>query len=427
METPIIEIKSVGKRYNINHHLGGYVTLRDVIANTFKSPLKFLKAKAKKIAGIDTKEDFWALKDVSFNVQKGEVIGIIGPNGSGKSTLLKILSQITPPTEGEIIIQGKVGSLLEVGTGFHGELSGRENIFLNGAILGMSKKEIREKFDRIVEFSGIGKFIDTPVKYYSSGMYVRLAFSVAAHMDPDILIIDEVLAVGDMEFQKKCLGKMDDITKEEGRTILFVSHNMDAIEKLCKRCIVLKNGSIDYIGGVEESINRYMENSRDVKKTWEEGDPRPPQGPGIFSRFLSVKIQNDSGLQTDTFKMGEPITVILDFEIKKQNRLVEIGFHVQNMMNTNLYSFTGEWEGLPKTFDAGKHRIICRVESLLCFPGSYGITPWILESGGGVDQKIEHAVPCNVTYNDVTGHEPDYIHANMGVYQKSEWKLEKLV
>jgi lipopolysaccharide transport system ATP-binding protein len=212
LNSPIIQVKGIGKKYNITHQQGGYITLRDIIANAIKSPLSFLKKKTKNILGLETKEIFWALKDINFEVQKGEVIGIIGRNGAGKSTLLKILSQITPPTTGEIRINGTVGSLLEVGTGFHPELTGRENIFLNGAILGIKKKDIVKKFDEIVKFADIEKFLDTPVKYYSSGMYVRLAFSVAAHMDTDILIIDEVLAVGDAEFQKKCLGKMEEIT-----------------------------------------------------------------------------------------------------------------------------------------------------------------------------------------------------------------------
>ena len=256
---PIIEVKNIGKKYNISHRPGGYLTLRDVLANVFKNPFRFLQRKVKVAAGIGKTEEFWALKDVSFNVEKGEVVGIIGANGAGKSTLLKILSQITPPTEGEIKINGRVGSLLEVGTGFHPELTGRENIFLNGAILGMGREEIAKKFDEIVEFSGVEKFLDTPVKYYSSGMYVRLAFSVAAHMEPDVLVIDEVLAVGDAEFQKKCLGKMDEITREEGRTILFVSHNIGAIQSLCKRCLLLKNGEIVKSGATKEVIEFYMQ------------------------------------------------------------------------------------------------------------------------------------------------------------------------
>ena len=263
----IIEVKNLGKKYNIAHQRGGYVALRDVLTNILKNPFRFAKDKTKKSLGIGTKEEFWALNDVNFEVNKGEVIGIIGKNGAGKSTLLKILSKITPPTTGEIKISGRVGSLLEVGTGFHPELTGRENIFLNGAILGMTRHEIAKKFDQIVEFSGIEKFLDTPVKYYSSGMYVRLAFSVAAHMEPDILIVDEVLAVGDAEFQKKCLGKMEEVTKQEGRTILFVSHNMDAIQNLCQRCILLNNGKIQAIGQTDEVVKTYLGNRNSARQT----------------------------------------------------------------------------------------------------------------------------------------------------------------
>lgn len=201
--------------------------------------------------------EFWALRDINFEIKKGDAVGIIGKNGAGKSTLLKILSRITPPTTGKVSISGKVASLLEVGTGFHQELTGRENIFMNGAILGMKQAEIKRKFDEIVDFSGIEKFIDTPVKHYSSGMYVRLAFAVAAHLDPEILIIDEVLAVGDAEFQKKCLGKMEDVAKNQGRTVLFVSHNMTAVESLCKKSIVLKNGQVVFSGSSTEGINFY--------------------------------------------------------------------------------------------------------------------------------------------------------------------------
>ena len=257
---PIIEVKNLGKKYNINHQLGRYVSLRDVIASVFKNPFRFLKDKAKSVAGINTKEEYWALKGLNFNINGGEVIGIIGRNGAGKSTLLKIISQITPPTTGEIRIRGRVGSLLEVGTGFHPELTGRENILLNGAILGMTKKEIVRKFDQIVEFAGIDKFLDTPVKYYSSGMYVRLAFSVAAHMEPDILIVDEVLAVGDTEFQKKCLGKMDEISKTQGRTILFVSHNMGVIQSLCKKTILLEKGELKMFDDTDKVIHYYLNN-----------------------------------------------------------------------------------------------------------------------------------------------------------------------
>src|SRR5512140_3709578 len=233
MDKPIIEIKNLGKRYDIAHMKGGYVALRDVVASAAKRPFSFLKHKTKQAVGLEKKEAFWALKDVSFTVNKGEVVGVIGANGAGKSTLLKILSQITPPTEGEVILRGRVGSLLEVGTGFHPELTGRENIFLNGAILGMKKKEIAKKFDEIVEFAGIGKFLDTPVKYYSSGMYVRLAFSVAVFLTPEILLLDEILSVGDSSFQQKSRAKMMELLAS-GATIVFVSHNDEAVRQICK-------------------------------------------------------------------------------------------------------------------------------------------------------------------------------------------------
>ena len=252
---PIIEVNNLGKCYNIGEKQR-YLALRDTLTNVIKSPLAWFGSK---MNGSNPENEFWALNDLNFTVEQGEVLGIIGRNGAGKSTLLKILSQITPPTTGEIRLHGRVGSLLEVGTGFHPELSGRENIFLNGAILGMRKKEIEKKFDEIVDFAGVEKFLDLPVKRYSSGMYVRLAFAVAAHLKPDILIIDEVLAVGDAEFQKKCLAKMKDVTTKDGRTVLFVSHNIGAIQQLCTRAILLDQGLLVNQGEVNKVIESYQE------------------------------------------------------------------------------------------------------------------------------------------------------------------------
>ena len=241
---PILEIQNISKKYRIQHQAGGYLSLRERMLDVFKFKQ-------------NEKEDFWALKDVSFDVQPGESIGIIGRNGAGKSTLLKVLSKITPPTTGKIITRGRIASLLEVGTGFHPELTGRENIFFNGSLLGMKRKEIETKFDEIVDFSGVEKFLDTPLKHYSSGMQLRLAFAVAAFLEPEILIIDEVLAVGDAEFQKKCLGKMEDVSKS-GRTILFVSHDLAAVEKLCARAILLQAGSIHMMAGSASVVNHYL-------------------------------------------------------------------------------------------------------------------------------------------------------------------------
>lgn len=260
MSKPIIEVENLGKCYRIGANKEPYLSLRDEVAKFISRFLPGNKDNA------PSEQDFWALNDVSFSVQEGEAVGIIGRNGAGKSTLLKILSQITPPTKGKITMRGRVASLLEVGTGFHPELTGRENIFLNGAILGMSRGEIRRKFDEIVSFAEVEKFLDTPVKRYSSGMYVRLAFAVAAHLEPEILVVDEVLAVGDAEFQRKCLGKMSEVAKC-GRTVLFVSHNMSAIKNLCPKAILLDKGEVSIIGDSELCINTYLESSTKRKGT----------------------------------------------------------------------------------------------------------------------------------------------------------------
>ena len=258
--TPIIKVENLSKSYIINHEgQERYTALRDVIANKAKQIFSFPRSLSAFHGGGEREaEEFWALKEINFEINQGDRVGIIGRNGAGKSTLLKILSRITEPTSGSINIKGRVASLLEVGTGFHAELTGRENIFLNGAILGMSRTEIRKHFDAIVDFAEVEKFLDTPVKRYSSGMYVRLAFAVAAHLEPEILIVDEVLAVGDAQFQKKCLGKMEDVSKNEGRTVLFVSHNLNSLKALCSSGIFLESGIIKYTGDIMNTVNNYL-------------------------------------------------------------------------------------------------------------------------------------------------------------------------
>lgn len=246
---PIIEVHKIGKQFKIHHNKQPYLSLRDNIVQYIKNPLSLFQA---------SDEEFWALKDVSFTVLPGESIGIIGKNGAGKSTLLKILSRITPPSEGRIVLRGRVASLLEVGTGFHPELTGRENVYFNGAILGMQRQEIKKKFDAIVDFAGVEKFIDTPLKHYSSGMQLRLAFAVAAFLEAEILVVDEVLAVGDAEFQKKCLGKMEDVTKNEGRTVLFVSHNMGALRMLCEKSILVEKGNLIEFAETFNVVEKYL-------------------------------------------------------------------------------------------------------------------------------------------------------------------------
>jgi lipopolysaccharide transport system ATP-binding protein len=284
----VIRIENLGKKYTIDHQSnGGYTTLRDRITETAKFLSdSFLRQKT----AMHFREEFWALKDVSFEIKQGDRVGIIGRNGAGKSTLLKLLSRITEPTTGEIGIQGRVASLLEVGTGFHPELTGRENIYLNGAVLGMGKIEIKQKFDEIVAFAEVEKFLDTPVKRYSSGMYVRLAFAVAAHLEPEILIVDEVLAVGDSEFQKKCLGKMQDVSQQQGRTVLFVSHNMDAIQRLCSQCVLLEHGQLVAQGETTNIVAKYLshQSSKASPNDWIDVSQASRIGTGE-ARFVAVQ------------------------------------------------------------------------------------------------------------------------------------------
>ncbi len=378
MTTPIITATNIGKKYNITHTRGGYIALRDVLMNVFKNPFSFLKGKAKEIIGRDTKEEFWALRGVNFEIQRGEVIGIIGRNGAGKSTLLKILSQITPPTTGEIKMHGTVGSLLEVGTGFHPELTGRENIFLNGAILGMKKKEIAKKFDEIVSFAGIEKFLDTPVKYYSSGMYVRLAFSVAAHMEPDILIIDEVLAVGDAEFQKKCLNKMKNITKDQGRTILFVSHNMGAIKNLCPRSILLEKGELVSIGNTSDILDLYLNS-----KTKQNPDENITTG----SILKNIKVTNQK--EESVVTSGDTLNIRLKYETSYNTKIdgARVVFTVVNTTTQQvvlmLDSFVSSdtWEGGIEP----QGEILCTTDSVGLTEGEYSIHADFIIQGTSIE------------------------------------------
>lgn len=374
--SPAIQVKGISKKYSINHQQGGYIALRDVIANIFKNPFTFLKTKTKEVLGIETKEEFWALKNVNFDIMKGEVIGIIGRNGAGKSTLLKILSQITPPTTGEIKINGTVGSLLEVGTGFHPELTGRENIFLNGAILGMKKKDIVKKFDEIVKFADIEKFLDTPVKHYSSGMYVRLAFSVAAHMETDILIIDEVLAVGDAEFQKKCLGKMNDITKEEGRTILFVSHNMGAVKQLCDKVIILKDGKMEFVGQSKKGIDIYLNTGLSLlsERKWVNLMSAPGDNLTKISRVFSHK---ENGKLADIFDITKKIGITFEYEVFENGHSFTHGLNVYNEDGINVFN-SHDINGSEKR-NKGKYSSTVWITENLLSEGTFSIGVAILK------------------------------------------------
>lgn len=313
----VIKVENLGKKYIISHQQERYTALRDVMADTTKRAIKKVIGKGEILP---KKEEFWALKNVSFEVNQGDRIGIIGRNGAGKSTLLKLLSKITEPTEGRIKIKGKIASLLEVGTGFHPELTGRENIYLNGAILGMGKVEINKKFDEIVAFSEVENFLDTPVKRYSTGMYVRLAFSVAAHLKTDILVIDEVLAVGDAQFQKKCYAKMDEIGRT-GKTIFFVSHNMTSIRDLCTKGILLKSGRILNYGNIQECIDLYMNNitsSHDSEWRGEIGD----ENVKLLHTWVR-SLDNENGLHT-----AASIEIGIEVDIKKRIKDLILGFRL---------------------------------------------------------------------------------------------------
>ena len=320
-------------------------------------------------------EYVWALKDINFKVKQGEVLGIIGRNGAGKSTLLKILSRTTAPTTGTVKIKGRVASLLEVGTGFHPELSGRDNIFLNGAILGMSKKETKRKFEEIVDFAGVERYIDTPVKRYSSGMYVRLAFSVAAHLEPEILIVDEVLAVGDSEFQKKCLGKMKDVSNKEGRTILFVSHNMSAVKSLCNSILIIKNGNVDFIGETEEGISNYIKTTSD-KNELSLSSREDREGSGKF-RFEGIELKNEKNEITDTFFCNEQTEIKIRFsnqQIDLSRIIITVG--IKDLYNELIAFFSSDEMGF--TLKDNSDEFILRIPHLALRPGNYSV--WLFAS-----------------------------------------------
>ena len=325
MSNAVIAVEGLGKRYRIRHQQQRhrYLALRDLIAE--KTQSVFRRSHISSVVS-PAYEDFWALKEVSFEIRRGEVVGIIGRNGAGKSTLLKVLSRITEPTEGRVRIRGGAASLLEVGTGFHPELTGRENIFLNGAILGMKRKEIKSKFDEIVAFAEAEKFLDTPVKHYSSGMYVRLAFAVAAHLEPEILTVDEVLAVGDAQFQRKCLGKMDEVAKG-GRTVLFVSHQMAAVKRLCSRGLVLTNGRLAFDGPAPAAIDDYLGTLREDHAEQALGQRKDREGNGRI-RFEKVCVTNDKNVRQNRASSGQAVRIRIWYSNLSGKDIENVSFHV---------------------------------------------------------------------------------------------------
>ncbi|HVT88210.1 MAG TPA: ABC transporter ATP-binding protein [Tepidisphaeraceae bacterium] len=388
-----IRVEGLGKEYQLGE-FEPYKTLRDVIVGAGQRLI------GKEASQARQDSSFWALKDVSFEVKQGEMIGIIGPNGAGKSTLLKILSRITEPTEGQIELRGRVGSLLEVGTGFHPELTGRENIFLNGAILGMTRVEIARRFDEIVAFSEIEQFLDTPVKRYSSGMYVRLAFAVAAHLEPEILIVDEVLSVGDQSFQNKCLGKMSHVAND-GRTILFVSHNMAAVEALCDSGLLLRNGKVRMIGETAGVIEKYLQDgacsSYDIDLTSHAG--RAPQGSVTLKR---LRMTDDVGATLGGLHLGQPATFEVHLASERRLPEVSVAIHISSSIGQRVVSLHSRYQ-CPRQISVDGHTVVrCRMDSCQLIPGTYSIVLSVDSIGQRVD-RIESGLGFEVAPRDVYG------------------------
>jgi lipopolysaccharide transport system ATP-binding protein len=365
MTEPVIRVENLSKRYRIGLAPQKYQTLSENITNALGAPLRAIRRVQTPAAG--AADTVWALRDVSFDVQQGQVLGIIGRNGAGKSTLLKVLSRITEPTEGQVTLRGRVGSLLEVGTGFHPELTGRENIYLNGAILGMRRTEIERKFDEIVEFSEVGQFIDTPVKRYSSGMYLRLAFAVAAHLEPEILVVDEVLAVGDAEFQKKCIGKMSDVA-QQGRTVLFVSHNMSAILRLTEETIVIDKGRLALRAPTPQAVDYYMAAGFDRagERIWA-ADEVPADATPF--KPIALRARNPQGVAVDTLRSTDPITIEIEYQLDAPITGLRVGIYLLTMRGE--YVFTSFDTDDPAQFDQFGTRLSGHYISRATIPANF--------------------------------------------------------
>lgn len=423
MDDIAIRVENLGKLYHIGEHQP-YKTLSDAITNLFTAGMRRLKQNFK--SKDKTPNYIWALKDVSFEIKRGEVVGVIGRNGAGKTTLLKILSRITPPTEGYAEVRGRVGSLLEVGTGFHPELTGRDNIYLNGAILGMRKQEINRKFDEIVAFAELEKFIDTPVKYYSSGMYVRLAFAVAAHLEPEILLVDEVLSVGDSQFQKKCLGKMGDVSKE-GRTVLFVSHNMAAVNRLCQKAIWIDGGWLRMIGTTDNVVSVYLSTGTAIQgqRIWEDRK-RAPWNEKIWLR--SVRILNPEGQVSSALDYRRHFYVEISYEIFSPLSNMQVGFWILTSDGIVVFG-AGDRENsqwLEKVRTPGKYISRCKVPGMFLNSGMYMINATVNFLGDGTVIMEENALGFYIEQTEAPLHSSQATWRPPGVLCLSlEWEISK--
>ncbi len=427
--TTAISVKNLSKQYVIGaaETKFRYNMLRDVIVDTVYAPVRLAKALVGKSERRANRNFIWALDDVSFDLEEGKVLGIVGRNGAGKSTLLKILSRVTEPTRGTVMVRGRVGSLLEVGTGFHPELTGRENIYMNGAILGMKRAEIDSKFDEIVDFSEVSQFIDTPVKRYSSGMYLRLAFAVAAHLEPEILVVDEVLAVGDAEFQKKCLGKMGDVA-QQGRTVLFVSHNMSAILRLTQEAIVLNKGKLVMRAPTQEAVDFYLSSGQAQagERTWD-ADEVPANAAPFTPIRLTVK--DRSGKVVETIRSTEPVTLEFEYRLSAEVKGLRIGMYVSTMRGEYvLTSFDTDEPKLYEKFDtrkAGRYISRATLPADIFNEGRYSVG--VNASSFGVRRYFmdENALAFNVDISGAPG--TQWPEPRVGpIRPRLEWKIEKI-
>jgi lipopolysaccharide transport system ATP-binding protein len=418
-----IRVENLGKLYRIGRR-ESYQTMRDSLTEACTAPFRRLRSLFKSSpAEANSNNHIWALKDVSFEIKQGEVVGIIGRNGAGKSTLLKIFSRITEPTEGYAEIKGRVASLLEVGTGFHAELTGRENIYLNGAILGMRKAEIDRKFDEMVTFAEVEKFIDTPVKFYSSGMYVRLAFAVAAHLEPEILLVDEVLAVGDVEFQRKCLGKMHDVAGA-GRTVLFVSHNMQAIDRLCKRGIVLREGKVDFEGPAPQAIQKYLQQTHHIDRT-DIGPDIPRQGDGRARITRFEVIEALTGQPVNRLSAGQSFSIRIYFTVNEQINYPKFGFALFTGTGSRIFTCTSSDSkmDIEKIEDDGMAEV--SLKDIILPIGSYLCNLAIVDRNNSYCDILRE-IPCfEIEQSNQLPASQYYDQSAGAIYINSDWHLKK--
>jgi len=380
MPAPIITVDRLGKAYILGQTVNRNATFREAIMDLAKSPVDRWR---RRFAPPEKHADaFWACKDISFDVQRGEVMGLVGRNGAGKSTLLKLLSRITEPSEGKARLKGRVASLLEVGTGFHPELTGRENIYMNGAILGMKRHEIKRKFDQIVAFAEIDQFLDTPVKHYSSGMYVRLAFAVAAHLEPEILIVDEVLAVGDAAFQKRCLGKMKEVAAGEGRTVLFVSHNMQAVSTLTQRCVLLNKGKMLSVGPTGDVINEYL------RLVGGASADQIYQAKALSDKPRITRVELKTSEPNNVQMNGKPMEVHIEMTTPMPIDGARVSFHACNTMQEPILYFWCHDAQYPMAREPGTYHLVCQVPKMRMFMGDYTLRVHLKEQAGGKEFEV---------------------------------------